>query len=93
MLSICLANAEDIKKQAAEGAVVGGVDFTGATALHLAAVFGHADAAEVLLQAGALPNLADRQALPLVPPQHNAWLCVGSWWHAPTIAHLKLMWV
>lgn len=57
-----MVGAEEIKKQAAEGAVVGGVDFTGATALHLAAVYGHDEAAAVLLEAGAQPNLADRQA-------------------------------
>ena len=60
--TFAVVGAEEIKKQAGEGAVIGGVDFTGATALHLAAVYGHDEAAEVLLQAGAQSNLADRQA-------------------------------
>lgn len=61
-LNAHLPPAEELKKQLAEGAVVGGVDFAEATALHLAAVYGHADAAEILLRAGAQPNPADRQA-------------------------------
>ena len=43
-----------------EGQANSGVDFTGATPLHMAGVFGQVKAAEVLLEAGARPNLADR---------------------------------
>ncbi len=58
--SSAICDAGCIKKLLAEGAAPSGVDFTGATPLHMAGVSGQPKAAEMLLKAGARPNLADR---------------------------------
>ncbi len=58
--SSAVYDAGCMKRLLAEGAAPSGVDFTGATPLHMAGVSGQPRAAEMLLKAGARPNLADR---------------------------------
>ena len=58
-------NVGELEKMVAKGSDPNQRDYYACTPLHGAAALGNQEAAELLIKAGAQPNMADRQATPV----------------------------